>query len=224
MLLATTRENPRSRAGQHVHRVAGAGDRAGSERQRVGFFRMPRALVSRARSAATCARKKCATSTGCAGRKCVNAGISASPAPHLTAERSTTLAIRLQQRNAAPQIQPQVERHLLVARSARVQPAARVAEALDEQPFDEAVDVFVGTVDEGRFRSAPAPGSRQRRFDLARLVALENARPGERARPRDAARHVVFEEAPVEAERRAPFESGRHRALPQRSGLSVWTK
>ena len=66
----------------------------------------------------------------------------------------------LQQRNAPPQIEPQVERHLLVARSAGVQPPAGVAEALDEQPLDEAVDVFVGAVDEGRDRPAPARGCR----------------------------------------------------------------
>ncbi len=49
---------------------------------------------------------------------------------------------------------PQIERHLLVARSAGVQPAAGIAEPLDEQPLDEAVDVLVGAVDERRVGAA----------------------------------------------------------------------
>ena len=84
----------------------------------------------------------------------------------------------LQQRNAAPQIEPQIERHLLVARSAGVQPPAGVAEPLDEQPLDEAVHVLVVA----RRRT---PGSdracvehrRQRRLDLAGLVAASARRP-----------------------------------------------
>ena len=92
----------------------------------------------------------------------------------------------LQQRNAAAQIQPQIERHLLVARSAGVQPAAGVAEPLDQQPLDEAVDVLVGAVDECRVGSALAracprapasiwrgsSASARRRFASARAHAM----------------------------------------------------
>ena len=107
------------------------------------------AAASRAwsrRSAAACDRKKCATSTGCARRRCVYDGISAAPARSRLIgagghERRDRV---LQRRNAAAQVQPQVERDLLVARAAGVQPAARVADPLDELALDEAVHVLVG--------------------------------------------------------------------------------
>ena len=66
----------------------------------------------------------------------------------------------LEQRNAPPQVEPQIERHLLVARPAGVQTPAGVAEPLDEQPLDEAVHVLVGAGDERRIATGPARGSR----------------------------------------------------------------
>ena len=91
----------------------------------------------------------------------------------------------------------------------------RVAEPLDEQPLDEAVDVFVGAVDEGRIGSPALEDVGERRFDLARLVAREDAGRGQRPRPRGAARHVVFEEPSIESKRGAELE-GRLRPAPHR--------
>ena len=92
------------------------------------------------------ARRKCATSTGIARRMCVYDGISACPARSAWSASAATSARRLacKQRDAAAQIEPQIERHLLVARSPGVQPAPGVADALDQLPLDEAVDVLVG--------------------------------------------------------------------------------
>ena len=181
MLLATMREKPRSRGERvDVDGVARAGNRAGAERQRVALRRAPPpAARDRACSGAACDRKKCATSTGCAGRKCVNDGISASPRRRRLSRQRVDDAGdgALQHRNPPPQIQPQIERHLLVARSAGVQAAAGVAEPLDQQPLDEAVDVFVGAVDERRARRGRARGcAASAVFDLARFVGA-TARP-----------------------------------------------
>ena len=56
--------------------------------------------------------------------------------------------------NAAPEIEPEIERHLLVARPPGVQPLPRVTEFGDEQALDEAVYVLVGTVHERGIRAA----------------------------------------------------------------------
>ena len=80
MLFATMRENP-SRAASAVVSIAivGAGDGARPEWQRVGFGgnRTQTFMVAAQRSGVR--EQKCATSTGCARRRCVYAGISASP-------------------------------------------------------------------------------------------------------------------------------------------------
>src|SRR5688572_9908977 len=49
------------------------------------------------------------------------------------------------------EIEPEIQRDLLVARAARVQAFAQVASALDEFPLDERVHIFVWTVDERGF-------------------------------------------------------------------------
>jgi hypothetical protein len=54
----------------------------------------------------------------------------------------------------AHQIQAQIERDLLVARPARMEPPAGVANPLDEHALHETVDVFVVAVDERRIGSA----------------------------------------------------------------------
>ena len=71
---------------------------------------------------------------------------------------------------------PQIERHLLVARSAGVQATAGVAEPLDEQPLDEAVDVLVGAVDERRVGAAPLEDVAKRRLDLRPRPRLSGRR------------------------------------------------
>ena len=140
----------------------------------------PRRAKSR-RSGAACDRKKCATSTGCAGRKCVNDGISASSADAACAGQRVDHGRDrvLQQRNAPAQIQPQIERDLLVARPPGVQAASRVAEPLDQLALDEAVDVLVGarrrTPDRTGPRraatSAPARSGAPRRHTARRRLA-----------------------------------------------------
>ena len=172
--------------------------------------RAPASRSKSRRSGAACARKKCATSTGCAGRKWVNDGISASPGGRrLRGERVDHAATAaLQQRNAPPQVQPQIERDLLVARSAGVQPAAGVAEPLDEQAFDEAVDVLVVAGDEGRIGPRPARGCRRASSRSARASSASARRRAQRARPRQAAGDIVFEQPPIEAERGAELERG----------------
>ena len=127
------------------------------------------------------------------------------------ASAATTRATRLlQQRNPPPQIEPQIERHLLVARPAGVQPPAGVAEPLDEQPLDEAVHVFVGARRRTPGSRGRARGCRASAASICRASSRgKHAGPAERPRPREAARHVVFEQAAIEAERRAELERRR---------------
>ncbi len=77
----------------------------------------------------------------------------------------------LQQRDPPPQVEPQVERDLLVARSAGVQPPAGIADALDELPLDEAVNILVVARHEGRIRAASFEQRLEGGFDLRRLVS-----------------------------------------------------
>ena len=53
----------------------------------------------------------------------------------------------LKQRDAPPEIQPEIDRHLLVARATRVKPASGFADSLNQHTFDEAVHVLVGASD-----------------------------------------------------------------------------
>src|SRR5262245_29729644 len=94
MLLSTMREKPRSRASAStsiayaVPAIAPLPSGSASHSSRAA----PSRAKSR-RSGAACERKKCAISTGCAGRKCVKDGISASPADAAwVASASTTAA------------------------------------------------------------------------------------------------------------------------------------
>src|SRR5262249_42093742 len=112
----------------------------------------------------------------------------------------------LQQWNATPQVQPEIERDLLVARAAGVQAPARVAELGDEQTLDEAVHVLIAAIDERGIAAAALENPAERGFDLTRLAYVENAGLRQRPRPRLAADHVVFEQPPIEAKRCAEVE------------------
>ena len=103
----------------------------------------------------------------------------------------------LQQRDAPAQIQPQVQRHLLVARATGVQAAAGIADTGDELALDEAVDVFVDAVHPGRIRAALLEDGRQRLGNRLRVGGGEHAGVGQRLRPRQASGHVVFEQAAI---------------------------
>ena len=136
-----------------------------SRRSRAAARRLRRApsRSGRRRGAArrACERKKCATSTGCARRKCVYDGISASPrALGLRRRaRATSRGDRaLDLGNAPLQVQAQIDRDLLVARAAGVQAAPGVADPRDELALDERVNVFVArgaSDDEERGSSSP---------------------------------------------------------------------
>src|SRR4029077_13636042 len=76
----------------------------------------------------------------------------------------------LQKGDPPPQVQAEIDRDLLVARASRVQPPSGIAEALDEQPLDEAVDVFVGSVDESRLRASALEDTGESRLDATRVV------------------------------------------------------
>src|SRR5205814_3199369 len=89
----------------------------------------------------------------------------------------------LERRDAPPQVQTEIERHLLVARSSRVQPPSRIAKSLDEQPLDEAVYVFIKAGDEGRIRAALLENVGQRLLDLTRIFEPEHAGLRESPRP-----------------------------------------
>ena len=78
----------------------------------------------------------------------------------------------LQHRNPATQVEPQIERHLIVARAAGVQPLARVADGFDQLALDEGVHVLVVAVDERRIARAPA---RARSVSAAWMAARSSA-------------------------------------------------
>ena len=70
---------------------------------------------------------------------------------------------------------------------------AGVAEPLGEQPLDETVDVFVRTIHKRGIFLPAIEDVGERRLDFARLLACKDAGMRQRTRPRDAARHIVFE-------------------------------
>ena len=114
----------------------------------------------------------------------------------------------LQRLNAAAQVESQIDRDLLVARPAGVKATARVAQALDEQPLDETVDVLVRPVNEAGVGAPSLENVGENGFDLARLIGREHTGLCEHTRPRDAPRHVIFKKTPVEAKRGAKLERG----------------
>ena len=99
----------------------------------------------------------------------------------------------LQTGNPPPEVEPQIERHLLVARAAGVQTLAEVADALDELPLDERVHIFVGAVDERGLAPAALEDVRERGGHLLGFGAVEDADARQPLDPRKAAGHVVFE-------------------------------
>jgi hypothetical protein len=113
-----------------------------------------------------------------------------------------------------------------------VQPAARVADALDELALDETVHVLVGTVHERRIPPPFLEDRVQATQDRRHVVRCQHARPPERLGPGQAARHVVLEQGSIEAERDAEVEGGgigrtvetagpeSHESLPHRRGCA----
>src|SRR5262245_41069810 len=115
----------------------------------------------------------------------------------------------LKQRYPATQVETQVERYLLVARPPGMEPPARVANTLDQFPFDEAVDVLVFA---GTKRRSGAPFFKNRfhtSSDGGSILFRQHAACAKRLRPREAARDVVFKQRPIETERNAEVEGSR---------------
>ncbi len=178
MLLATTREKPR-RDGEHrrVHRVVGACDGAGSERHRIGFLRRPAQPVVVAPQRRDMRQKEVRHEHGHRAPK-MRVGRHDSRAGRFRlasrARRRPRRAAVCSTGNPPPEIEPQIQRDLLVARAARVQALAQVADALDELPLDERVHIFVGTVDERGLAPAPLENVRERRGQPSPLRAALN--------------------------------------------------
>ena len=146
MLLRTMREKPSARGeARRVHRIAGAGNGARTERQRVGFVggrREPRVIAAKRGGM----RQKVVRDQHRLGAAQVRVGRhQRRPGTFglIGAGADQRRDARLQRRDAAAQIQPQIERHLLVARAAGMQTPAGVANPLDQLALDEAVNVFV---------------------------------------------------------------------------------
>ena len=193
-----------------VDRIAGAGGRPGAERQRVGLVHDGRdaGMVAPQRrrvreeemrrehrlGAPQVRVRRHQRSTGrrrAAGERVDQPG-------HLALHR----------RQPPPQVQPQVERHLLVAGAAGMQPPAHVARALDQLALDECVHVLVVALEE---RGVAPPGLQdggQSVADGGGVRRGQHAGPRQRLGPRQAALHVVLEQAAVEGERRLEAEDG----------------
>ena len=110
----------------------------------------------------------------------------------------------LQLRDAALEIEPQIDRDLLVARAAGVQPPAGLADALHELALDEGMNVLVlPQLAESKKAGRGAGGQHivQARLDRGGVSSGQHARALERRRPCHAPPHVVFEEPAIEAER-----------------------
>src|SRR5262249_20296866 len=77
---------------------------------------------------------------------------------------------------------------------------------LHQHALDEAVDVFIVSVDESRVGLAALPDVCQGLLDLIDVGFREHAGAPERARPRQAPGDVFVEQPPIEAKRLLKFE------------------
>ena len=104
----------------------------------------------------------------------------------------------LQHGNAPHQVEAEVDRHLLVARAARVQAAAVVADQRHQLTFDEGVDVFVVARDPGRILPALGQDGGEPLTNARHRRGLEHAGAAERIGPGQAAGDVVLEQLAIE--------------------------
>ena len=209
------REKP-SRCGEprDVDRVARAGDRARPERQLVDLVeqqREPRMIAAErggVREKEVRDEDRLRAAQVRVGRHQRVAGALGAGRQDLH-ERDDRL---LHRRHAALQVQPQIDRDLLVARPAGVQPAAGVADARDQLALDERVHVLV-VLGRGRVEERLVAAVRQHllepRLDRGRIRWTEHAGARERLRPRQAAAHVVLEQPAIEPERPPELEQRR---------------
>ena len=214
MLLVTTRLKPSLSARNFVSiGVTGAGNGAGSERQRVRLFtrRFQPRVIAPQRGRMT--QQKVGHEHGHRPPQVrVRRHQRVAGLLRLIGERRDCGAqFLLQQRNAAAQIQAQVDRDLFVARSSGVQPAAGIADPRHQLPFDERVDVLVVAVDPRRILAACLENRREAVGDRLAVRGIEHAGARQRFGPREASGHVIFEQAPIERERHAEIKRGRIR-------------
>ena len=106
----------------------------------------------------------------------------------------------------AAQVEPQIDADLLVARAARMEALAGVADALDELALDPRVDVLVVALHDPRILAHRVEQRRQGAVDGGVLVGREHAGRADRLGPRQAAGDVVLDEALVEREGPAELE------------------
>ena len=168
-----------------VDRIAGAGDRARAERQRIGLVHrhgQPLVIAPQRRGVAeqeVADQHRHRTTHVGVGRHQRVAG-----AVGLIGQRRDHGAHPgLQQRNAPPQVETEVERHLLVARTAGVQAPSVVADKRHQLPFDEAVDVLVVAADPGGIGAAALENLLQAVADAADGRGVEGAGASPARRP-----------------------------------------
>jgi hypothetical protein len=107
-------------------------------------------------------------------------------------------------RHASLQVEAEIERHLFVARSPGMKPAAGVADASDEFTLDERMDVFVllrrGRGKEVGIVGAGSSNLLERTSDRRGVRRRQHAGLEQRLCPREAARHVILEQTAIELE------------------------
>src|SRR5215813_10487325 len=87
-----------------------------------------------------------------------------------------------------------------------MQTPSGITDPLDQHPLDEAVYVFVVAIDESRVGLPALPDVAERFLDLIDVGLGKDAGPAECPRPREAAGHVLVEQAPIEAKRLLELE------------------
>ena len=133
-----------------IDRVIGAGHRARSQRHRVGLASRPRETRMIASQRGNMRQKEMRDEHRLRapqvriGRHQRGAARARPPGQR----RDHRAQLFLKKRNAPPKIQAQVERNLLVPRSAGMQSLSEIAHALDELPLDKRVHVLVRSTDE----------------------------------------------------------------------------
>ena len=209
MLLSTTREKPR-RVGERggIDRVRISRDRAGAERQRVRFghhLREARVVAAerggvrqpvvrdqhrlRAAQVRVGGHQRLARARGLLDER--------GHEPH---------ELGLQHGNAAPQIEPQIDGDLLVARPPGVQALAHLADLIDQDALDPRVHVLVVTLDNRGILADARQQIAQSARNARVFVRRQHARGMNRRGPRQAARDVILDEALVERKRTSEGE------------------
>src|SRR5262245_35710594 len=90
-----------------------------------------------------------------------------------------------------------------------MEPPAGIADALNQLPLDEAVDVLIRAGDK-RWIAAPVFKNRFKTLaDRRSVLFCQHAARAERLRPCQAAGDIVFEQGAVETERNAEIEGRR---------------